>query len=330
VLGGDRSRHFGRPEEERLAARDRTVLVDVSHLSLLRARGPDAKTFLNAQLSNDLDLLDEDHSMLAAWCTAAGRVLVVFRVFLQGDGYLLQLPASLREDILARLRRYVLRAKVTLESADADRACLGLSGPEAARLLKDTAGFVPDGVNACRTRNGVTLLALPGPQPRFEIIAPPPATIALWEKLRDHAVVAGSPVWSWLDIMAGLPTVLPQTAEAFVPQTMNLELVGGVSFKKGCYPGQEIVARMQYLGKLKQRLYRAHATPDIVPDPGTPIYASPSSGQAAGQVVEAQPAPGGGCDLLAVLSVDSAKEAELHLGSEQGPRLIVEPLPHVL
>jgi hypothetical protein len=135
-------------------------------------------------------------------------------------------------------------------------------------------------------------------------------------------------VWDWLDIMAGIPGVHPETSDAFVPQMANLEIVGGVNFKKGCYPGQEIVARMQYLGKLKQRMYRARFEGNTQPHPGDSIFAPDFPGQSAGTVVAAQPAPDNGFDLLAVIQISSAEAGELHLGSETGPKLSLQNLPY--
>jgi folate-binding protein YgfZ len=134
-------------------------------------------------------------------------------------------------------------------------------------------------------------------------------------------------VWSWLDIMAGLPTVLPETSEAFVPQMANLEILGGVNFKKGCYPGQEIVARMQYLGRLKQRMFRAHVDSPQRPMPGLDVHCPEFGEQSAGAVVDAQPSPRGGYDLLAVIQISCARSEELRLGDRQGPRLKIETQP---
>ncbi|MDO8705651.1 MAG: hypothetical protein Q7J84_11975, partial [Sulfuricaulis sp.] len=131
-------------------------------------------------------------------------------------------------------------------------------------------------------------------------------------------------------IMAGIPSVHPGTIEEFVPQMANLEAVGGVNFKKGCYPGQEIVARMQYLGKLKQRMYRAHVQGGVLPRPGDAIFAPDFPGQSAGTVVDAQAAPDNGYDLLAVIQISSAGAGELHLKNEIGQLLSLQPLPYTL
>jgi folate-binding protein YgfZ len=234
----------------------------------------------------------------------------------------------LLENTLKRLRMFVMRAKVTLESVEAELVSIGLSGPDAKTILTNAAGFAPSGDNGCETREDVTIMSLPGPHPRYEIIAPTAVVQTLWENLKSKATPVGPAVWAWLDIMAGIPSVHPETNEEFVPQMANLEAVGGVNFKKGCYPGQEIVARMQYLGKLKQRMYRAHVAGDTTPRPGDSIYAPDFPGQSAGTVVEAQPSPDGGYDLLAVIQISSAEAGELHLGSETGPKLSLQPLPY--
>ncbi len=321
--------HFGNPQSERRATVQGNVLADLSSLSLIRASGPEAKAFLNGQLTNELNLIDAGHHRLAAWCSAQGRMLAVFRIFVWEGNYYLQLPTALRDEAIKRLRMFVLRAKVTIENADTDLVRLGLVGPTAATVLRDAVGAVPENDDACVTHGAFTLLRLPGVQQRFEIVAPVTEAISLWEKLRPNATPVGFGVWSWHDIMAGLPTVHLETKEAFVPQMANLELVGGVNFKKGCYPGQEIVARMQYLGRLKQRMYRAHVAADASA-PGTAIFAPEVPGQSVGTVVDAQLSPDTGIDLLAVIQTASVQAGELHLGSATGPLLEIQRLPYSL
>ncbi|MHB1140889.1 MAG: CAF17-like 4Fe-4S cluster assembly/insertion protein YgfZ [Sulfuricaulis sp.] len=328
VLDGERVQHFGQPAEERRAAAQSNVLADLSDQALICARGADTQNFLNGQLSNNMRRLDATHSQLAAWCSPKGRMLVIFRLFRRGDDTLMQLPASLLETILKRLKMFVLRAKVTLEDAGAELVSFGISGPDAERLLREAAGFVPGEISGCETRDEITVIKIAGPHPRFEIIAPTDSAMKLRTTLRSTTTPVAAPVWNWLDIMAGIPGVHPETSEAFVPQMANLEIVGGVDFKKGCYPGQEIVARMQYLGKLKQRMYRARFEGDALPRPGDSIFAPDFPGQSAGTVVAAQPAPDKGFDLLAVIQISSAENGELHLGSETGPKLSLQTLPY--
>lgn len=321
---------FGDPRAERRAARSENVLVDLSSYALIRARGADAQTFLDGQLTNALGKLDAAHSQLSAWCSPKGRMLVVFRVFRHGDAYLLQLPARLRDDILKRLRMYVLRAKVTLEIADEAYVRMGVAGPEVRRLVQAVTGAAPAETNGVAVVGDFIVLALPGASPRFEILAAPTLASGLWSQLKQSAAPAGIDAWTWHDIAAGLPTVLPETSDAFVPQMANLELLGGVSFSKGCYTGQEIVARVHYRGRLKQRMYRARVETTETPRPGEPVYAADQPGQSTGTVVIATPDADGGQDLLAVIHCDSVERGELRLARPNGPRLQILSLPYPL
>lgn len=327
VLAGDTVSHFGDPPAELAAAAHAHILADLSPLALVRAGGADALAFLNGQLTNDLRGLDDTHHQFAAYCTAQGRMLAILRLFRREGNYWLQMPASLREATIKRLRMYVLRAKVTLEPVD-DFVCLGLAGPNAVSRLQSVLGSVPERHDGAATHDNVTALRLPGPPPRFELIAPVSEAPRIWAELARDARGVGAGVWDWLDIQAGVPTVLPATSEAFVPQMANLDLVGGISFEKGCYPGQEIVARMHYRGRLKQRLYRAHVEGSAAPRPGDAVYAPGLRGQAAGTVMNAHAAPQGGFDLLAVVQIASVEAGELRLGAEDGPRLEITKLPY--
>lgn len=330
VFAADRLQHFGNPTQEIKNAAHGDVLVDLSHLSILRAHGDDTQSFLQGQTSNDIRSVSETRSQLGAYCNPKGRMLAIFRVFKFSEDYCLQLPAALAEATLKRLRMFVMRAKVKIDLADTELLCIGLSGPNAQQIVTQVVGAAPAASDDCLAMQGVVVLYLPGPHARFELIATPERMLALWPSLAAHAQPAGPAVWSWLDIQAGIPTVLPGTTEEFVPQMANLELVGGVSFTKGCYPGQEIVARMHYLGRLKQRMFRAHVDTSELPVPGTPVFAPDLPGQSTGSVVDAQVSPRGGYDLLAVVHLSSHDAGALHLATQDGPRLILETLPYPL
>lgn len=330
VFAADRLLHFGNPAQEVNNAAHGDVLMDLSHLSILRAQGADTQSFLQGQTSNDIHLVSDTRSQLSAYCNPKGRMLAIFRIFKCGADYCLQLPGELAETTLKRLRMFVLRAKVKLDLADTELLRIGLAGPNAHQLLTQFLGTVPSAPNDCVSAQDVVVLRLPGPHARFELLASAQRMPALWSGLATHAQPAGPAVWSWLDIQAGIPIVLPGTSEEFVPQMANLELVGGVSFTKGCYPGQEIVARMHYLGRLKQRMFRAHTATLEAPVPGTPVFAPDLPGQSTGSVVDAQASPRGGYDLLAVVHLSSQETGELHLASSDGPQLILERLPYAL
>lgn len=330
VVQDGRVEHFGDPQEERRATATGNILADLSSVSLIRVEGDDATTFLQGQLTNDIRLLDEAHSQLSAYCNPKGRMLTIFRIFIRDSAYMLQLPASLRDSIANRLRMYVLRSKVTLKPGGEELQCIGLAGPGVQAILHTQIGFAPEGEDSCLTRDGFTAMRIPGLQPRFEIAGPPHATEDLWRCIKDHAVPVGASAWAWSDIMAGMPNIYPETSGAFVPQMANLELLGGVNFKKGCYSGQEIIARMYNLGKPKQRMYRAHVLTDEAAKPGDAIYAPDLPGQSTGAVVDAQHSPAGGYDMLAVMHISSVEAGDLYLGSEHGPRLTIKDLPYRL
>lgn len=322
--------HFGDAEAETRAA-DALVLADLSHQGAIAARGEDVVTFLQGQFSNDIQQVSAEHSQLAAWCNPKGRMLAALRVFRRGDSFHLLLEHSLLEPTLKRLRMFVLRSKVELEDESDDLVGFGLSGPEADARIADLLGAAPAEPNGVLTRDAITALRLPGPHPRFSLHGPASDLVPLWDRLREAgARPVGEPVWALQDIRAGQPRIHPGTLEAFVPQMVNLEVIGGVSFKKGCYTGQEVVARMHYLGKPKRRMFRGRIESGEMPAPGTDIYPAGES-QSAGKVVDAQPAPQGGAELLAVLQLSAVNDdAELRVGEAEGPRFEQLPLPYSL
>jgi folate-binding protein YgfZ len=259
-------------------------------------------------------------------------MLANFRVFERAQRIYLQLPASNLEPVLKRLRMFVLRAKVELEDASDQLARIGLAGDCAPPLLGGRFPGLPGAVGATSSQDEITLIRLPDAgNPRFELLGPPADMQLLWQELAAHASPVNADFWALLDVRAGIPTVYPETVEAFVPQMANMQLVDGVSFTKGCYTGQEIVARMQYLGKLKRRMYLAHVDTSEAPKAGDPLYAPQNaSGQGAGRVVDARPVPEGGYDLLAVAEIESAENGELRLHDAQGPLLTLRELPYSL
>jgi len=303
------------------------ALHDLSHLGLLQVTGEDAQNFLQGQLTNDLREVSEGHSNLSGWCNAKGRMLASFRVCKRGDAFLLQLPTGLLEMAAKRLRMYVLMSQVEIEDVSDRLVRFGLSGNCAPELLHGAFPELPARANAVLRQGEFTLIRLPGEVPRFELIAPPGPMMRLWQQFEASAQRAPQGAWELQEIHAGIPTIWPETSEAFVPQMANLQLIDGVSFTKGCYTGQEVVARMQYLGKLKRRMYLAHVESPAPPRPGDELFASDSqSAQGTGKVVDARPADGG-YDLLAVIEIESAERGEVHLGPA-GPRLTIRELPY--
>ena len=331
ALATDRVSHFGQVEAELHAALSGDICCDLSHLGLIVVRGPDSETFLQGQLTCDVRQATPEHSSIGAYCSPKGRALASFRLFRRGDDHYLELPRSMVEPTLVRLRKYVLRAKTTLDDASDTLARIGIAGSNTTRLL---AAQVADSVAGMAAgdvlhSNDTTTIRLPGAIPRYELHGSVPEIQAAWNALAPYLTPAGTEAWCLLDLLAGIPAVYPETAEAFVPQMMNLELLDGISFKKGCYTGQEVVARTHYLGKLKRRMYLARVESPTPPRPGDPLFSPQAdASQSPGRLVDACRYPGGGYAVLAVALIECAERGTLHLSDADGPVLRLESLPY--
>ena len=320
--------HFGDAAAERLAARDGTVLCDLSQFGTLRVSGEDAQTLLQNLLSNDIREAGKTRAQLSSLNSPKGRMLATMLVWRAGDDYLLQLPRALCEPIRKKLGMYVLRAKVKITDASDEIVSLGLSGADAQQILHARFGELPQLPLGCIGIEQGSLIRIS--DTRFQINAAVQQAQMLWAELSTGARPTGSGCWDWLNIRSGIPVILPQTQEQFVAQMANLDLINGVSFKKGCYPGQEIVARTQYLGKLKRRMYLAHIDSDGSPQAGDELFSADMEGQASGMLANAAAAPAGGYDVLAVLQSSSRETQTVHWKSLQGAALQFLPLPYTL
>jgi tRNA-modifying protein YgfZ len=320
------AQHFGDPASELNAASDSTVLCDLSQFGVLKVTGDDAQGFLQNLLSSDVKAVSAAQAQPSSFNTPKGRMLATFLIWQTGSDYFLHLPRALCPAVQKKLSLYVLRAKVKISDASDETVCLGLSGPDAAVQVQQCFGSAPQDTLQVAQHENASVIC--GGAQRFQINTTPQQAPDLWLNLSKTAHPAGSVCWDWLNIRAGIPVILPATQEQFVPQMANLEVIGGVSFKKGCYPGQEIVARMQYLGKNKRRMYLAHIDGDAAPQPGDELYSADMEGQASGMVVNATRAPGGGCDLLAVVQISSHESHTVHWQSLNGAPLQFLPLPY--
>ncbi len=328
TLDTDVVQRFGDTAAELVATAQGTVLCDLSQFGILKVSGEDAQGFLQNLLSSDVREISDQRAQGSSLNSPKGRMQATLLIWRTGADYFLHLPRSLCAAIQKKLSMYVLRAKVKITDASDEIICLGLSGAGAAALLQQHFGSIPQDMLSVEQHENASIIRA-GAQ-RFQINTTPQHAPILWQKFSASARPAGSPCWDWLNIRAGIPIIVPATQEQFVPQMANLDLIGGVSFKKGCYPGQEIVARMQYLGKLKQRMYLAHIESEAVPQPGDKLYSTEMEGQHSGTVVNATAAPGGGCDLLAVVQISSRETQTVHLQSLQGAMLQFLPLPYSL
>lgn len=294
------------------------------HLGVLEATGEDARVFLHGQLSNDVEHLPQNRARLAAYCSAKGRMLADFLVAPASDGFLLVVARELAAPMQKRLGMFVLRSKVKIRDASADRLAFGVWGAGAQEVLA-RLGFAPlaGDFDAATCEAG---LAVRMAQDRFLLLG----ALGLEAKLAPLCAVGEAAQWHLGEIRAGVARITPATQDQFVPQMANLELIGGIDFKKGCYPGQEIVARTQYLGKLKRRMYRAEVDASTPPTPGQDVYGLESGAPAVvGSIVNAAQSTPGRYEVLAVLQTSAAMpDADLRLSAADGPKMRVTDLPY--
>lgn len=305
-----------------------TTLSSLDRIGLIAFAGEDAQAFLHAQLTNDVSSLVTNSSQYSGYCTPKGRLLASFLLWRTEQGFYVQLPSPLREPIQKQVSKYILRSKVIARDASGEFVGLGVAGESAEAGLKQLFANVPRAPHDVARHDDITIIRLP--VNRFEIVAPHDKAATVRDVLAKDARAAGQEYWDWLDIRAGIPVITPATQEEFVPQMVNLDLIGGVSFTKGCYPGQEIVARMHYRGRLKQRMHLAHIASDAAPQPGDKLYSADLGEQSSGMIVNAAPAPGGGYDALAVIQMKSAEAGRVHWKALDGPVLEFLPLPYKL
>jgi folate-binding protein YgfZ len=314
---------FGDPEAEAGEALQGNVLADLSYWGIIRVAGRDAATFLSGQFTCDVRKVSDETSLLGSWCTPKGKVMVVFRLLRHGDAYHLLLPRELLESTLKRLRMYVLRANVALADHSDALARIGLSGPSITECLAEAGYEPPASPNQAHQGMGGTLIRLhDGLHPRYLFLSEPEATKSLWLRLGTGARPVGTSTWDMLEILAGVPTILPATTETFLPQMLNLKELGGISFTKGCYVGQEVVAKLEHLGKLKRRMVLASVDTENLPEPGAPVF---HAGEIVGQVLSAAPHPEMKCVCLAVLEKAAIDAVDLRL---EGAPLSLLPLPY--
>lgn len=306
-------------------ATKKPVLAELSKLSVIDIKGADAAEFLQAQVCNDLTLLNADQLQINGYCTPKGRLSALFTVFPvefvaqepseSNDasverGYRLVLPGSIAEAFAKRLTMFVLRAKVTITVRD-DLICAGLIGTASeagdahlGSILPDNFPVLPANELELSSNDSVCLYRWhnDGELARYVCIADADTLFKLWQV--DDFIHAGYAYWRWGDINAGVPNVFEASKDQFIPQMLNMQFIDGLSFKKGCYPGQEIVARMHYLGKLKKHmLHLVQPGGAEVPEPATTL--TTDSNNNAGQIVDAI-LDENGLNILAVVNTETA------------------------
>lgn len=315
--------HFGDLNAELNATAHSTILCDLSQFGTLRVKGEEAQSFLQNLLSNDIRNVDNTHAQISSFNTAKGRMLAVFLIWRDGDDYLLQLPNTLAEAMRKKLSMYVLRAKVKITDVSHERVSLGISGIKVEAILRNLLGELPLENLTCISTESASVLKIN--DTRYQLNTTPQHAEKLWVALSKDAQAVSSVCWDWLNIRSGIPVIVPKTQEEFVPQMANLDILGGINFKKGCYPGQEIVARMHYLGKLKRRMYLAHLESVDAPQAGDELFSADMEGQASGMIANAAPAPDGGYDILAVIQTASVESATVQTSTGIALQFLTPP-----
>jgi folate-binding protein YgfZ len=253
---------------------DDEVLANLDYLGLLKIAGPDAKKFLQGQLTCDLEEITPTQSRLGAHCNPQGRIISLFRIFFLQDAYYLQMPRTHIPTAIKNLKKYAVFFKTTLIDASHEMICIGYKGTHLTNAPT---------IDAVQTSNDLITIRLPDAKPRFIILGQFSAISALWTLLATRAAFISADDWRCYDIANKTTFIYPETTEKFLPHELQLPELNGVNFKKGCYTGQEIIARMHYRGKLKNQLFHATLEAEIGPQRGADIYDTKG---AAGSIVD--------------------------------------------
>ena len=323
-------KNFGLSVDEEQTAYSNTVLADLSHYALIEASGDDVIEFLQGQLTNDIKLVTENSGQLSAYCNPKGRILANFRIFKRHKHYFLRLRSDIVDATLKRLRMFIMRSKVELIDRSDELSRIGIAGVNASKNLSTMFKNLPANADDSSTENEITVIKLPGTLPRYEAHGPVEKIKELWETLQENAVLIGENSWNLLTIRAGIPEIVSETVEAFVPQMVNLQAINSLSFTKGCYPGQEVVARMHYLGKLKRRLFIGTVKGDTLPISGQSIMTGNENEEKAGQIVTASWSKDKNIEFLAVLQIEKAENEVLNIESNTNPAIELIDLPYSL
>lgn len=320
--------------EDSAALADDGLVIPLPDLGLLVASGADAASFLHGQFTNDVEQLGADQARWYGYCTPQGRMLGLLLGWRDADQIVLCTSRTLSAGLRKRLAMYVMRAKARIEDRSNEVVILGLAGNRVPTALAGLGLSAPAPMVAASdgklTVVGMAPAALASECPRWLLCAPVARAGEIWQALVAGLAPASSEQWRRLDILAATPRIVSATANRYLPQTLNLDLVGGVNFQKGCYPGQEVVARTHYRGTAKRRMYRGHVAGDE-PEPLADIVAD-GAAEPVGTVIMAAPRPGGGADLLFEAQTSAVSQslepgaARLRVGGQEISVVLLVPL----
>lgn len=327
---------FGNAELEHFMVKHGPVLTDLSHQALIKVSGEEAETFLQGQFSNDLKDVTDDKAQLTAYCEPQGKVLALIIVFKQGDAFYLNFDGSLKDKILQRLTMFKLRAKVELEDISDQMIQFGYAGEFAdldlqralSTKIKDiyqVESFTQEG------QETIIGVKLPGPYHRYSLFGSVAAVKNAWETLKGNSEGIGHADWSLLNIVSGQPEINDKTSDAFIAQFLNLDKLDAINFKKGCFPGQEVIARMHYRGKATKRMVRLHINQPLELTSGDELVLQDADERNYKFILVSV-----GHDIyegsiaLAVATLKPLESVQGELKTEDGANATIEPMPYDL
>lgn len=335
-LEDGRIQTFGHSEVERFLVKNGPILSNQSHQALLQVSGEDAFDFLQGQLTNDLTEVTAEQAQLSAYCDPQGQVLALFTVFLWQGDYFLSFDGSLKESIQKRLQMFIMRSKVTLADRSEDLVQLGFAGDFAdvdvqrQLLVKVKEVYQVVEINHDEIQNSIAIKQ-PGPYHKFLIIGPAEGMQTAWTHLRTNCDAVNNLDWQLMQVVNGMPEITAATSGQWIAQFLNLDKLGAINFKKGCFPGQEVIARMHYRGKATKRMLRLHFANTVELAAGNEFKLQDEVGKSYKfNTILASHDSLNGSVALAITTLKSLQSAQGRLINEQGVTVEIEPLPYDL
>ena len=321
---------FNPPFADYAETEDNDCICDLSQFSTVVIAGGDAKEFLQGQFTNDVNNINEENSQLSGFCNNKGRMIANYRLFQHQTNYFISIRNDLVERSIDHLQKYILRAEVAIQDISEQLIHIGISGKNTETLLAPYIEKLDSTVDSVSSNDNYIAIRIAGSTPRYEIFCSFENAVKLWQELGEKIRIVNSEYWNYLNIKNGLPFIDSTTSEKFVPQMANMELINGISFEKGCYTGQEIVARTHFLGKQKRRTYRISITSDTEPKIGEQLATDTSTeNQNTGTLVTLYPVAENRYEALAVIQIKSAEEEKLKLKGS-GAKVNLLDLPYSL
>ncbi|PPC71017.1 tRNA-modifying protein YgfZ [Pantoea sp. ICBG 985] len=318
------------PRQPAAASRLPLTLMSLDEWALVSVQGKDSTSYLQGQLTLDVAALDAVQHRPAAHCDAKGKMWSNLRLFHRGEGYAYVVRRNLREQQVTELKKYAVFAKVTI-AADDDAVLLGVAGFQARAALANVFATLPDATTPVVQQDDTTLLWFAEPAERFLLITTPAQAEALQQKLAGEAQLNDSTQWLALDIAAGVPVIDSATTAQLIPQATNLQALDAISFKKGCYTGQEMVARAKFRGANKRALYWLAGSASKIPDAASSLELQMGDKwRRTGTVLSGVQLDDGSVWVQAVLNNDLEPDSVLRVEGDENGKLTIQPLPYSL